>query len=93
LNSLNVPLRQYPIQIKERKRKTKVDGYDPETNTVYQFHGDYYHGNPDVYSCPITWNQKVKKFMYELYDRTLKSDELIKKSGYNLVTIWEKDYK
>ena len=27
----------------------KVDGYCKENNTVYEYHGDYWHGNPKVY--------------------------------------------
>lgn len=27
-----------------------VDGYCEATNTIYQFHGDYFHGNPEVYA-------------------------------------------
>ena len=25
-----------------------VDGYDPETKTVYEFHGCYWHGFPNI---------------------------------------------
>jgi hypothetical protein len=88
LDSLNIPLRQYYI----KSIKKKVDGYDQATNTVYQFHGDYYHGNPKKYP-PCYWNGKLKKFASELYQNTLKSDQLIKDSGYNLVSLWERDLK
>lgn len=27
----------------------KVDGFCEQTNTVYEYHGDYWHGNPDIY--------------------------------------------
>lgn len=27
----------------------RVDGYCKETNTIYQFHGDFFHGNPKFY--------------------------------------------
>ena len=27
----------------------KADGYCKETNTVYEFNGDYFHGNPTIY--------------------------------------------
>ena len=32
----------------------KVDGYCYETNTVYEFHGDYWHGNPIVFDSDDT---------------------------------------
>ncbi len=28
----------------------KADGYCSETNTIYEFHGDYWHGNPSKFS-------------------------------------------
>ena len=89
LDSLNVPLRQHFIQTKTRK--INVDGYDPLTNIVYQFHGDFYHGNPAKYP-PCYWNKKLKKFAYELYEKTLENNKLIRESGYNLLVIWETDW-
>lgn len=67
-----------------------VDGYDPKTNTVYEFYGDYWHGNPNVYD-ENEMNTTVKKTFGELYRKTLEREELIKKN-YKLITIWEKDY-
>ena len=29
--------------------KFHVDGYDHETKTVYEFQGDFWHGNPKIY--------------------------------------------
>lgn len=46
LDSLNIQnnYRQYKIG------KYIVDGYDPNSNTVYEFYGDYWHGNPNIYN-------------------------------------------
>ncbi|MGI0076637.1 MAG: hypothetical protein ACREAU_04425 [Nitrosopumilaceae archaeon] len=67
----------------------KVDGYCKETNTIYEFYGDYWHGNPAVYKQ----NHKLLgKTAGQLYTRTLKKENNIKKLGYNFVSIWEKDY-
>ena len=27
-----------------------VDGYDSKTNTIYEFNGDFWHGNPNIYN-------------------------------------------
>ena len=32
-------------------------------------------------------------FHGELYRKTLEREELIKNAGYNLITMWEKDFK
>lgn len=72
--------------------KYKVDGYCQSTNTVYEFHGDYWHGNPQVY--PSNYVNKVNyKTMSELYERTIQKEQTIRELGYNLVVVWESEYK
>jgi hypothetical protein len=68
-----------------------VDGYCKETNTVYEFHGDYYHGNPKLYSSDI-FNNKTKKTMGQLYTNTQVKKEFIISLGYNYVEMWENDW-
>jgi len=70
------------------KKRIKVDAFVPETNTVYEFWGDYWHGNPKKYN-PNDVNLKNKKTFGELYKDTLSKRELILKSGYNLIEKWE----
>ena len=66
----------------------KVDGYCSETNTVYEYHGDYWHGNPKVYYGEAI-NKSYKITFGELYKRTLVRDNKIRDLGYNLVVQWE----
>jgi hypothetical protein len=68
-----------------------ADGYCTETNTVYEFYGDYWHGNPTVYKSKC-WNKRKQKTAGELYQATLERENKIKSLGYNLITIWESDY-
>jgi hypothetical protein len=70
----------------------KVDAYDPITNTIFQFHGDYWHGNPTRHNredinktCGVTFGQ--------LYDSTIQSDEKLISMGYSLVVMWESEWK
>jgi len=72
--------------------KYKADGYCKENNTIYEFHGDYWHGNPKVFNEDGI-NEITKLTYKELYDKTLIRDNKIKELGYNLVTIWENDWK
>jgi hypothetical protein len=69
----------------------KADGYCQETNTIYEYHGDFWHGNPDKYISqhihPIT-----KQTFGELYEKTLKREAQIRDMGFNLITIWESDW-
>jgi hypothetical protein len=90
LNNKNIMLD--PPIIKIGKRKIIPDGYDPITKTIYEFHGDYWHGNPEVYD-PDELNSVAGKTFGELYQRTIDRENLIKSAGYRLVTIWERDFK
>jgi predicted nucleic-acid-binding Zn-ribbon protein len=70
----------------------KADGYCKETNTIYEFHGDFWHGNPKIYKQDEI-NKKTNCSFKELYEKTLIKENKIKELGYNLVIIWEKDWK
>lgn len=70
----------------------KFDGYDEKTNTVYEFCGSFWHGDLRFYNKDDI-NPICKKTFGELYEDTLKREELIKSHGYNLITMWEKDFK
>jgi hypothetical protein len=69
----------------------RVDGFDPATNTVYEFNGDYWHGNPKKFSSNDI-NPRVKKTYGELYQLTLRKRSLFESNGYNVVSIWEDEY-
>jgi len=69
-------------------RDIKVDGYCRETNTVYEFHGDYWHGNPLVFK-PNDINKVNHKTFGELYQKTIEKENKIRALGYNLVVKWD----
>ena len=70
----------------------KVDGYCHETNTVYEFHGIFWHGHPDFFDSN-TIHPVVKLKTYgEKYQETLDRDEKIRNLGYKLVVIWEHEW-
>jgi hypothetical protein len=72
--------------------KYKADGYCKETNTIYEFHGDFWHGNHKLFNKD-TLNKITKTTFGELYKKTLEREEIIKNKGFNLITIWEYDWK
>ena len=95
LNSLHIPHDSYHRHVTIHLAPNKwcfVDGFDPSTKTVYEYYGDYWHGNPKVYNAADT-NPKVKKSYGELYGNTRKRRSLILDAGYNLVEMWEHDWK
>ncbi len=72
--------------------RLKADGYCEETNTVFEFNGDFWHGNPKVFD-PSKEHPTAKCTMQELYDSTLNREQRIRDLGYNLVVMWEHDWK
>ena len=74
-----------------RGKMARVDGFCKETNTVYEFYGDYYHGNPKKYGAD-EYNKTCKKTHGELYEKTMKREQAIKSLGFNFVCIWECDF-
>lgn len=84
---------QHAMNDKEFKvGKYRVDGYCKETNTVYEFNGIFYHGHPKFFK-PLKLNSVCKKTYGELYIATLEKQLFIENQGYNLVTIWEHEWK
>lgn len=69
----------------------RADGYDPTTNTIYEFHGTYWHGDPR-YHRGTDIHPVVGKTFGELYERTIKKENIVRRLGYNLITIWEADF-
>lgn len=94
LDSINLPdnkeHREVRLNLSDGSSIT-ADGFDPFTNTVYEFWGDFYHGNPKVYD-PSVYNRKCKKTMGELFELTRIKKEKIKSNGFKLVEIWELDW-
>ena len=67
-----------------------VDGYDPSTRTVYEFHGCLYHGCPCCYH-----NRGAKHYAVpdrtaeELYRATLNRRLTLLRAGYTVMELWE----
>ena len=49
-------------------RKLPVDGFNTQTQTVYQFHGCYWHGHDCVLNRGNDYNEKRNKPMSELLE-------------------------
>lgn len=68
-----------------------VDGYHKPTNTVLEFHGDYWHGNPVRFKPnKVLFSGLTAK---QLYNRTKKKEAKIMSLGFNLIVMWEHDYR
>jgi|ERR1700722_8156035 len=91
LNSFSIPELEYQKQLIINDKQVKVDGFDPTTNTVYEFYGDFWHGNPDIYDLDDINNANHTQYRV-LYNETMARETLLKSAGYNIVSIWENDW-
>lgn len=94
LDSLGIPNdkehRQVYIKL-ENARGIRVDGFDPVTNTVYEFDGDFWHGNPERY-CQTDIHPVSKKTFGQLFERTQTKKRKLEAAGYRVISIWESDW-
>ena len=79
------------LEVKINNRRYRFDGFCKTNNTVYEFYGDFWHGNPNKYPSN-NYNSVTKKTFGELYKYTEDRENIIKNNGYNIVKIWESEY-
>ncbi len=71
--------------------KYRVDGFCEETNKIYEFYEDFWHGNLKLFKREDI-NPVSKKTYGELYDNTMKRKEYIIGKGYEYEDVWESDF-
>ena len=71
----------------------RVDGYCEQTNTVYEYHGCFYHG------CKVCYTEKTRvkhprtgQSMNELYALTMRKMTSLKKLGCNYICKWDHEF-
>ena len=80
--------REVTIKFKDGTR-VYSDGYIKKTKTVYEFWGDYWHGNPKFHLPDTKIGNKTAA---EVYKATMIKRAKYKENGYNLVEIWEHEW-
>lgn len=97
LDSLNIPQENRQVKILCGKKQYFVDALMPAKSkdskgTVYEFDGDYWHGNPNKFDAK-KMNKKLKKTFGTLYKKTKTKKFNLQKHGYEVISIWEADWK
>ncbi len=91
LNSLNITNEKRQKTIFANNKFFKVDAFDSSNNTIYEFYGDYWHGNPKKYNQEYVNKHNKKKFK-DLYDATTIREKQLISLGYKIISIWESDF-
>ena len=68
-----------------------VNGYDPTTRTVYEFHGCLWHGCPKCFPVqrdryPICHTDRT---LNQVHEATLLKQDILRQHGYDVKIIWE----
>ena len=70
-----------------------VDGFDASTNTIYEFHGCFWHGCRRCF--PIRHESHLRHYdrtMQDVYETTQQRIQQFKELGYHVVEMWECDW-
>ena len=74
--------------------KFHVDGFDVTTNTVYEFHGCFWHGCPRHY--PHRHEKHLRhcdRTMQDVYETTQQRTQTLRAEGYTVMEMWGCDWR
>lgn len=71
-----------------------VDGYDENAQTVYEFHGCYWHVRPTCYPDRATdiHPHNPDRTYVTVYEQTLRREQELRDKEYTVVSIWELEF-
>lgn len=92
LDSINIKQELRHKTIKINGNIYHVDALDNENKIIYEFYGDYWHGNPIKFQKNNVNKSNNKKFG-DLYNKTILRENILKENGYTIISIWESDFK
>lgn len=92
LNNPNI-IAPYKLRSPDRKESFNVDGYDSNLKTVYEFYGDFWHGNPLVFDSDKRHPVIKGKTYGQIYKITIQREDRLKALGFSVISMWEFDWK
>ena len=68
-----------------------ADGFRGETNTIYEYQGDFWHGNPKIFR-QTDINPRTNTTYGILFERTKNKIKMLLSKGYNVIEVWESEW-
>lgn len=90
LDIKKIPVENRNITIRVGKKRFYADGY--YNGIIYEFYGDFWHGNPIMYP-PQDFCKITKKTFGDMYYDTMNRKSLLEKAGYTVVCEWENNFR
>lgn len=70
-----------------------VGGFDESTNTVFEFHGCYYHGCKNCFKKrDLRRNCHLDRTVQEVYEAAQRKTEMSRRAGYTVIENWECEF-
>lgn len=91
LDSLNIPTEFRNKTLKINNILFKPDAIDFKNKIIWEFYGDFWHGNPYKYNHNDI--NPFNKFTFgELYEKTIAKQKILEDCGYKIIHIWESEF-
>lgn len=59
---------------------------------VVNYHGDFYHANPEIYKDPTEIIPRIKKSVHDIHRIDFEKDTILRNRGYFVITVWESEW-
>ena len=79
---------EYETQYHIKELSHYCDAYIPSKNTIIEFNGDYWHGNPNKYQ-----DEELTDYQRKKHKKDEELRNYCQEHGIQLVEIWESEYK
>jgi G:T-mismatch repair DNA endonuclease (very short patch repair protein)/endogenous inhibitor of DNA gyrase (YacG/DUF329 family) len=79
------------VVVRLKETSVKVDCIHRPSKRIIEFYGDYWHGNPEIYSEDHIIQKKMKA--KEKWEKDQKRNQHLVDSGYDVLIVWENDYR
>lgn len=81
------------LSLRDNKNKKTYSFDFYYNNILIEFNGDYWHGNPKIYSSNKVFSRHGNDLkITDIWSRDKKKKEFAESLGYKVITIWESDY-
>jgi hypothetical protein len=91
LEYLNIPLDYRQKTLVFNNRIIRTDACDETNKIVYEFYGDYWHGNQNKYK-PNDIHSHLNKPFIDIFNLTIEREQFLTDNGYKVISIWESDW-
>ena len=92
-NDLKYATHNKELVLRVGKQNYLYDFCDTKKRKIIEFQGDIFHGNPQLFNENDNPNPFMDISCKELWERDSKKAQIAQERGFDVLTIWEKNYR